>query len=104
MGLTGIPPLLVIAAVPFLPESPRWHLERMDIKSAYKAMKKLRRTDYIAARDLYVSIRKLAAEKAVTGDGSTLSILRRSLKTRRTLRAFQSSWFVMAMQQMCGGK
>jgi MFS family permease len=103
MGLTAVPPLIVGALIYTLPESPRYYLEKGQIEKAYHAMRRLRKSDVFAARDLYLSYKKLEVEKEINQDASLWTRLRQSLKTRRTLRAFQSSWFVMIMQQMCGG-
>ena len=104
MGLTAIPPLVVGSLIYTLPESPRYYLEKGKIEKAFRAMRRLRKNNVLASRDLYLSYKKLEVESEINHGASLWLRLRRSLKTRRTLRAFQSSWFVMIMQQMCGGK
>jgi MFS family permease len=104
MGLTAIPPLVVGLLIYTLPESPRYYLEKGEVAKAFYAMRRLRKNNVLAARDVYLSLLKLRIETQLHHGAPLWQRLRDSLKTRRTLRAFQSSWFVMIMQQMCGGK
>lgn len=105
--LSGVPPLIVLLFVYALPESPRACLNTGDIKGAYESFCKLRKSHVAACRDLYRAIKAQEAEKAAETKVGWKEGVRQQLqrlKRGRILRAMQSAYFVMIMQQMCGGK
>jgi MFS family permease len=101
IGVTAVPPMIVMAATYTLPESPRWHMDRGEYKAAYETMVKLRSHPVIAARDLYVAAKFVEAEKQTMANHN--NPLKELFTVGRNLRAVQSAWFCMFMQQFCGG-
>jgi MFS family permease len=101
MGITSLPPLVVGGLVYFLPESPRWYLDKGRVADAFNAMRKLRKEDMIAARDIYLANKFVEAERQNNGGRN---LLKEFFTVRRNLRAAQSAWFCMFMQQFCGGE
>jgi hypothetical protein len=75
-------------------------MDRGEFQKAYHSLRKLRRADLQAARDLYLAWKFLEAEQKSKEGGDSLKEL---FKVRRNWRAAQSSWFCMLMQQFCGG-
>ena len=100
-GSTAVPPLIVGSCVYFLPESPRWYLDKKRYKNAFESMQKLRKTKIQAARDLYSAYKHVQAEQASKAGHNALFEL---FTVPRNRRAAQSSWFCMIMQQFCGGE
>lgn len=100
-GSTAIPPLIVGSCVYLLPESPRWYLDKRRYKEAFMSMRKLRKTDIQAARDLYLAYKYVQAEESIISGHSPIVEL---FTVGRNRRAAQSSWFCMLMQQFCGGE
>lgn len=101
IGITSLPPMIVMSATYSLPESPRWYMDREDYIKAYKSMTKLRSHDILAARDLYVAYKGLQVERRSKKKGNSFKEL---LTVRRNRRAALSAWFCMFMQQFCGGQ
>lgn len=101
IGSTSLPPLIVGALVYTLPESPRWYLDKGRHKDAFNSMRKLRKHEIQAARDLYLAYKFVKIEES---SGKNRNILKEFFTVRRNRRAAQSSWFCMFMQQFCGGK
>ncbi|KAJ6443154.1 MFS sugar transporter [Purpureocillium lavendulum] len=54
-GVTAVPPLVVGLLVYCMPESPRWYLEKGQNAKAFESMRRLRKHDIQAARDLYMA-------------------------------------------------
>jgi MFS family permease len=100
IGVSSFPPIVVGALVYLLPDSPRWYMDKENYKKAFESMRKLRRHDIQAARDIYLAHTYLEAEKQ-SKDGKNL--LKELVTVRRNWRAAQSAWFCMFMQQFCGG-
>ncbi|KAM0561311.1 hypothetical protein ACHAPJ_003190 [Fusarium lateritium] len=99
IGSTSLPPLIVGLLVYLLPESPRWYMDRGKFDKAFESLMKLRRTELQAARDLYLAWKFLEVEHNIK-EGRNL--FKEFFTVRRNLRAAQSSWFCMLMQQFCG--
>lgn len=107
IGITSLPPLVVMSATFFLPESPRWYMDRGgegDYKRAYEAMCKLRKHNVVAARDMYVAYKYLEVEREKVAAKGRRNGIVELLTVGRNLRAAQSAWFCMFMQQFCGGQ
>ncbi|CAH0058594.1 unnamed protein product [Clonostachys solani] len=91
IGVSSFPPIVVGALVYMLPDSPRWYMDKGNYKKAFESMRKLRRHDIQAARDIYLAHTYLEAEKQ-SKDGKNL--LRELFTVRRNWRAAQSAWFL----------
>lgn len=101
IGITALPPILVCCLVYTLPESPRWYMDKGKYPQAFESMRKLRKHDIQAARDMYLVHKSLEIEKQVT---SGKCMLRELFSGRRRQRALMASWFCMVMQQFCAGQ
>lgn len=102
IGLTSIPPFIVDLLIPFLPESPRWYIDHNRPKDSFESFCKLRSSKILAARDCYSAYKHQEALSRVQDKGFRTVI--REFSKRRNLRAAQSAYFVMVMQQFCGGE
>ncbi|KAF4966682.1 hypothetical protein FSARC_5671 [Fusarium sarcochroum] len=96
---TCLPPLIVVMFIYCLPESPRLHMDRGNFQKAFRSFRDLRKAELQAARDLYLAWKFLEVEHNVKKDRN---LLKEFFTVRRNLRAAQSSWFCMLMQQFCG--
>ncbi len=121
LASTSIPPFFVMIQVYLCPESPRWsaclrtydhsieshqltlnrYMEKGKYVKAFQAMKKLRKHEIQAARDMYYAYKLLGVE-ASQREGK--SLWKEFFLVQRNRRAAQSSFFVMLMHQFCGGE
>ncbi|EEU39393.1 uncharacterized protein NECHADRAFT_43621 [Fusarium vanettenii 77-13-4] len=99
IGSTSLPPLIVGSLVYLLPESPRWYMDKGNFVEAYNSLRRLRKYDLQAARDMYLAWKFLQVEER-SKEGH--NIFKEFFSIRRNWRAAQSSWFCMLMQQFCG--
>jgi len=99
MGSTFFVPLLVTLLIFFVPESPRWLVHRKRYKEAFNALKSLRNTELLAARDL-IEIQSSLVEESRSQEGHNLFF--ELFTVPRNRRATVASWTVMFMQQFCG--
>ncbi|EKG11171.1 Sugar/inositol transporter [Macrophomina phaseolina MS6] len=99
LGSTAIPPFLVMIQVYLCPESPRWYMEKGKYDKAFNALKRLRKHEIQAARDMYYAYKLLEIEAA---EREGKNIFKEFFTVKRNRRAAQSSFFVMFMQQFCG--
>lgn len=53
LGSAGVPAILVMTQVYFLPESPRWLMKKDRYLAAFKSLCRVRNSELQAARDLY---------------------------------------------------
>ncbi|KAK3684387.1 hypothetical protein LTR37_020322 [Vermiconidia calcicola] len=99
LASTSIPPFFVMIQVYLCPESPRWYMEKGKYDKAFRAMKRLRRHEVQAARDMYYANKLLEVE---AGQREGKNLWKEFFFVKRNRRAAQSSFFVMFMQQFCG--
>ncbi|KAH7115239.1 plastidic glucose transporter 4 [Dendryphion nanum] len=99
LASTSIPPFLVMIQVYLCPESPRWYMEKGKFDKAFGALKRLRKHEIQAARDMYYAHKLLEIEQA---ERAGRNIFKEFFLVKRNRRAAQSSFFVMFMQQFCG--
>lgn len=96
-----IPAFIVMAQVPFVPESPRWLMGKDRHKEAFESLVILRHIKIQAARDCFYQFVLLSEEEAYSG----LSYWRRLYEMftiRRNRNGALGAWVVMFMQQFCG--
>lgn len=68
LGSAGFPALIVMAQMPFLPESPRWLMSKQRYSEAYSSMLRLRGHELLAARDIfYIHVLLQEEESIVRG-------------------------------------
>ncbi len=83
----------------FCPESPRWLISKGRYDKAYEAIRRLRKSNIQAARDLYYIHVLLEVEREIqTGRNLFLEMF----TVPRNRRAALASGIVMFMQQFCG--
>jgi sugar porter (SP) family MFS transporter len=100
LGSAGIPALIVVSQVPFVPESPRWLMGKDRHNDAYLSLKRLRKNEIQAARDCFYQYVLLAEEGKY--EGSTFKRLLEMFTIRRNRNGAIGAWIVMFMQQFCG--
>lgn len=76
-------------------------MEKGKFDKAFQSMKRLRNHEIQAARDMYYAYKLLEVE-ASQREGK--SLWKEFFLVKRNRRAAQSSFFVMFMQQFCGGE
>lgn len=76
-------------------------MEKGKWEKAYESMKRLRSHEIQATRDMYYAYKLLEVE-AKEREGK--SLWKEFFVVKRNRRAAQSSFFVMFMQQFCGGE
>lgn len=102
LGATAVPPAIVMVFIFMLPESPRWYIDESRLKDSYESFCRLRCSKLLAARDCYSAYKHQEALERVASKG--FGNMLREFTKRRNLRAAQNAYFVMIMQQFCGGK
>ncbi|KAF2269108.1 MFS sugar transporter-like protein [Lojkania enalia] len=99
LASTAIPPMFVMLQVYVCPESPRWYMEKGKYDEAFSALRRLRKHDIQAARDMYYAYKLLEIEQR---EREGKNLVKEFFFVKRNRRAAQSSFFVMFMQQFCG--
>nr|POF15347.1 d-xylose-proton symporter [Quercus suber] len=95
LASTAIPPFFVMIQVYLCPESPRWYMEKGRFAEAFSALKRLRKHEIQAARDMYYAYKLLEVEALQRKDKN---LFKEFFTVKRNRRAAQSSFFVMFMQ------
>lgn len=99
LGSAGLPALIVLAQMPFLPESPRWLMSKGRYEKAYKEMLRLRLDPVMAARDIYYIFVLLREEASIMRGRNRLWEM---FAIGRNRRAMVASEILMFGQQFCG--
>jgi len=98
LGSGCVPPIIVFVQVLFLPESPRWLLQKGKVRKAYESLLKLRNTPLEAARDLFAISQALKVEEGMHRGNRYLELF----TVPRNRRAALGAFLVMFMQRFCG--
>ncbi|PNS16895.1 hypothetical protein CAC42_4859 [Sphaceloma murrayae] len=99
MSSAMLPAVIVCCFVFFVPESPRWYMQKGRHSSAYKSMCRLRYNKVQAARDQFYMFKGLEAEHSIRLGQSKVKEM---ITVPRNRRALLASEIVMFMQQFCG--
>ncbi|WWC71784.1 uncharacterized protein I206_105743 [Kwoniella pini CBS 10737] len=102
IGSSFIPAVPLALLVWFCPESPRWYMKKGRMPEAYRSMRKLRKHDVMAARDLFYAWVQWEAEKKVIGDRSMFRRLKDLFTVPRIRRATLAASVLHAGQDLCG--
>jgi hypothetical protein len=90
-----IPAVPLVILVFFCPESPRWYLKKKKYRDAWNSLKRLRKHELQAARDLYYINALLEAEEIVMGNTGYVKRWIELFTIPRIRRATLASWVVM---------
>lgn len=102
LGSAFMPALPLLVGIFLCPESSRWHIDRGEMRKAFKALSRLRNTRLQAARDLYLIAAQIKAEKLFAKPGGYAQRFTELFTIPRVRRATLASFMVMIAQQMCG--
>lgn len=102
LGSAMIPAVPLTLGVMFCPESPRWYMKKGLMAKAWYSMRKLRRSDLQAARDLYYAYAQFSEEQKIVQGRTYISRLVELFTIPRCRRATLAGSVVMIAQQMCG--
>jgi MFS family permease len=106
LGSAFIPAIPLVIGIMFVPESPRWLMQKKNYKKAYRSFLRFRMSPIQAARDLYYAhalLRQediLVAESGVSTNGNVFTRFVELATIPRVRRAAQASGIVMIGQQM----
>ncbi|KAG7851165.1 hypothetical protein KL941_000834 [Ogataea angusta] len=100
LGSACLPSIIILAQIPFCPESPRWLLGKGRDRDAFHSLVKMRHTPLQAARDAFYSHLLLLEE----GDmkASFFTKIKEMVTVRRNRNGAVGAWVCMFMQQFCG--
>lgn len=110
LELTSFRPVIVMAYVLLLPESPRWLIEKgrtsknttkrtKRFRQAFEALRKLRGSRILAARDLFLIYHTLIEEQKIKQERNRFIEM---ITVPRNRRALTAGVVVMFFQQFCG--
>lgn len=102
IGSQLVAPIVVIAAVYFGPESPRYLVSRQRYAAAFRSLLRLRATRLQAARDLYYISESVKLEEELRSGRTFFSDIRDIVNGSRVRYAALASCFIMFMQNFCG--
>lgn len=101
LGSAGLPALIVLFQVPFVPESPRWLMGKGRHSDAFAALCELRVDKVAAARDCFYQSVLLSQEASYDAVPFHTRLYEMFAK-RRNRNGALGAWIVMFMQQFCG--
>jgi sugar porter (SP) family MFS transporter len=102
LGSAFIPALPLAIFIYMCPESPRWYMKKGRYVEALKSYNRLRKTEIVAARDLYYSHVLYVEELSEARGAGYLARLRDCFVVPRIRRATLGAGVVMLAQQLCG--
>ncbi|WWC90921.1 uncharacterized protein L201_005859 [Kwoniella dendrophila CBS 6074] len=102
IGSSFIPAVPLALMVWFCPESPRWYMKKKRMPEAFASMRKLRKHDVQASRDLFYAWVQWEAEKKVIGDRSLIQRFSDLFTVPRIRRATLAASVLHAGQDLCG--
>lgn len=101
LGSAGIPAVIVLLQIPFVPESPRWLMGQERHDKAFESLCKLRFEKLAAARDCFYQYTLLKEEGSYRGIPTWKRMIE-MFTIRRNRNGALGAWVVMFMQQFCG--
>ncbi|BEJ16595.1 hypothetical protein CspHIS471_0512000 [Cutaneotrichosporon sp. HIS471] len=102
LGSAFIPALPLALLIYLCPESPRWYMKKGRYVDALKSYNRLRKSEIVAARDLYYSHVLYMEELSEARGAGYLARLRDCFVVPRIRRATVAAGVVMLSQQLCG--
>ncbi|CAK9783802.1 MFS transporter [Cutaneotrichosporon oleaginosum] len=102
LGSAFIPALPLAIFIYMCPESPRWYMKKGRYVDALKSYNRLRKSEIVAARDLYYSHVLYVEELSEARGAGYFSRLRDCFVVPRIRRATLGAGVVMLSQQLCG--
>ncbi|WVQ99795.1 hypothetical protein IAU59_006937 [Kwoniella sp. CBS 9459] len=102
IGSSFIPAVPLALLVFLCPESPRWYMRKGRMVEAFVSMRKLRKHEVQAARDLFYAYVQWQAEKKVIGDRSMWRRFSDLFTVPRIRRATLAASVLHAGQDLCG--
>ncbi|RPA80067.1 hypothetical protein BJ508DRAFT_327733 [Ascobolus immersus RN42] len=102
IGSAFIPAVPLAIGIYFCPESPRWYIKKGRLAQAFKSLKRLRRAEIQAARDLYYIHAQLEYEAVLLPKTNFFIRFVELFTVPRIRRATLAAFTVMIGQQMCG--
>ncbi|TVY24779.1 Galactose transporter [Lachnellula hyalina] len=89
MGLLALLPLLMMASLPFLPESPVWLMRKGRIEQAERSLQKIHKStkNYEATMDIHILEEEVAKEKEAEATSTWVSLIRDPIERRKLIFA-----------------
>ncbi|KAH3676344.1 hypothetical protein WICPIJ_009124 [Wickerhamomyces pijperi] len=101
LAVGGVPALLSLFPICLATESPRWFLNRGDYAGAYESLKRLRRNDVCAAKELFYQYMLIEEDHLLYGM-SFYKKLKELVRVRRNRNALLASFILTFFHQSTG--
>jgi MFS family permease len=102
LGSAFIPAVPLALLIYICPESPRWYMKKGRIHDAWVSMRKIRKTELQAARDLYYAYVQFVEESKVIQGKTFFSRFTELFTIPRCRHANVAASAAMLAQQLCG--